>query len=306
MRKSTKIGLIIATSLVILGCILFAGVMSKLTWDFTKLGTVDYITNTYEISDEINSISIDTDTADIFFAVSEDGTCKVECYEEENALHSVTVLDGTLTVKLQDERSVSDYIGHIGINVGSPKITLYLPDKEYTSLRIHGATSDVEVSKNFAFKDMEISTSTGDICLENLSTTSLDLSVSTGRITISNLNCEGDANIKVSTGKIVVTDMVCKNLITRGNTGDISLEKVIATEMFSIERSTGDVRFTGCDAAEICVKTDTGDVTGSLLSDKVFVVDTDTGSVNVPETISGGKCEIITDTGDVEITIKQL
>ena len=46
MRKSTKIGLIIATSLVILGCILFAGVMSKLTWDFTKLGTVDYITKT--------------------------------------------------------------------------------------------------------------------------------------------------------------------------------------------------------------------------------------------------------------------
>ena len=74
--------------------------------------------------------------------------------------------------------------------------------------------------------------------------------------------------------------------------------------MFSIERSTGDVRFTDCDAAEICVKTDTGDVTGSLLSDKVFITNTDTGSVNVPETISGGKCEIITDTGDIKITIK--
>jgi hypothetical protein len=303
MRKSTKIGIIIATFLVILGCLLFAGVMSKLAWDFTKLGTVDYITNTYEISDEINSISIDTDTADILFAVSEDGTCKVECYEEEKALHVVTMLDGTLTVKLQDERSVSDYIGHIGINVGSPKITVYLPEEEYTFLRIQGSTCNVEVHNNFTFEDVEISTSTGDICLENVSVGSLDLSVSTGKITVSNVNCEGDANIKVSTGKTVVTHMECKNLITRGNTGDVSLENVIATEKFSIERSTGDVRFIGCDAEEICVKTDTGDVTGSLLSDKVFDVETDTGDVNVPETVSGGKCEIVTDTGDIKITI---
>ena len=98
--------------------------------------------------------------------------------------------------------------------------------------------------------------------------------------------------------------MECKNLITRGNTGDVSLENVIATEMFSIERSTGDVRFTDCDAAEICVKTDTGDVTGSFLSDKIFITNTDTGSVNVPKTVIGGKCEITTDTGDIKITIK--
>ena len=51
------------------------------------------------------------------------------------------------------------------------------------------------------------------------------------------------------------------------------------------------------------VETDTGDVTGSLLSDKVFITKSDTGSIDVPKTVTGGKCEITTDTGDIKIEI---
>lgn len=42
---------------------------------------------------------------------------------------------------------------------------------------------------------------------------------------------------------------------------------------------------------------------GSLLSDKVFLMQTDTGEVDVPKTVTGGKCEIITDTGDIRIDV---
>ena len=62
-----------------------------------------------------------------------------------------------------------------------------------------------------------------------------------------------------------------------------------------------DVRFEGCDAGELSVRTDTGDVTGTLLSGKVFLVQSDTGRVEVPKTVSGGRCEIATDTGDILI-----
>ena len=40
MKKSTKIWLITATSLVALGCIIFSVVMTRNHWDFTKLSTV--------------------------------------------------------------------------------------------------------------------------------------------------------------------------------------------------------------------------------------------------------------------------
>lgn len=114
--------------------------------------------------------------------------------------------------------------------------------------------------------------------------------------------CKGDVSVNVSTGKANLTDISCKNLTSSGSTGNLSLNNVIAEEMMSVKRSTGDISVKDCDAAEIYMKTSTGSVFGNFLSDKVFVTDTGTGSVNVPETVTGGKCEIKTSTGDIKIT----
>ena len=320
MRKTAKIWLVIAASLVFVGLIMFAAVMSEYKWDFSKLSTGKYETNTYEISEEFSNLSMNTDTADIIFALSDDGKCRVECYEEEKAKHSVAVQENTLVIKMIDEKSWYDYIG---INFGSPKITVYLPKAEYTSLFINGSTGDIEIPKNFKFEGVDISlstgdvnffasaskliiikTSTGNICVENTSAGTLDLSASTGRITVSNVICGGDVNINVSTGRTNLNNIECKNLTSSGDTGNISLNNVIAAEKFSIKRNTGDVRFDGSDAAEILVETDTGDVTGTFLSEKTFFVETDTGSVDVPESITGGRCEITTNTGDIELDIQ--
>jgi len=319
MTKTTKIWPITATSLVLIGCVLFAGVMSMLGWDFMKLSTVTYETNTYEIGEVFDRISMNTDNADVVFVLSNDGKCKVECYEREKAKHTATVKDGMLTIELIDNRTVYDYVG---LNFGSPKITLYLPSSEYTSLFIKEYTGDVEIPKNFTFKDVDISlstgdinfcasasdtvkmkTSTGDIRVESISVGGLELAVTTGKVTVTGVSCKRDVAVSVSTGKVCLTDIVCKNVVSDGNTGDISLQNVIATEKFSIERNTGDVILERSDADEIIIKTDTGSVHGTLLSDKVFITESDTGSINVPDSVTGGKCEIITDTGDVNIFI---
>lgn len=320
MCKATKIWLVTAAALVLIGCIMFTGVMSGLGWDFTKLSTVQYETNIYDISEAFDRISMNTDTADIVFVLSDDGRCAVECYEQENAKHSVITKDGTLTVELMDERSVYDYIG---IHIGSPRITFYLPEAEYAALIIRESTGSIKVPKNFSFQNVDISsstghiefcasalalikisTSTGDIRVENVSAGTLDLSVSTGKATAAGVSCVGDITVDVSTGMTELTDVVCKNLTSSGNTGDISLKNVIAAEMLSIVRSTGDVSFDGCDANDIFVETDTGDVCGSLLSDKVFITEASTGRIDVPKTMTGGRCEISTDTGDIRIEVQ--
>ena len=279
MKKSTKIWLITATSLVALGCIMFSVAMTKIHWDFTKLSTVKYETNTYEVTDDFNSISMLTDTADILFVQSDDKICKVVCYEMSDMKHTTTVQNNTLTINVTDER---EWYDHIGITLGSPKITVYLPKTEYDSLAIKEDTGDIEVPKDFKFGTIDIATSTGDI-------------------TIAGVTCEDDIVINVSTGKANLTDIKCKSFISDGSTGDISLKNVIATEKFSIERSTGDVKFDGCDATKIWVETDTGDVTGKLLSEKIFITQTSTGDVHVPKSTNGGKCEITTSTGDIYI-----
>ena len=81
------------------------------------------------------------------------------------------------------------------------------------------------------------------------------------------------------------------------------MKNVIASEIFDIDTETGKVTFDRCDAREISVETDTGRVTGTLLSDKIFFAKTDTGDIEVPKSMSGGKCEIETDTGDIKISI---
>lgn len=311
--------LIIAALLVVVGILILLLAVSSADWDFTKFGTGAYETETHDIIDKFTDISIKTNTADIAFIPTDDEKCSVVCYEKSNQKHSVEVNDGTLAVNVVDTRRWYEYIG---INFGTPKITVYIPRGEYSSLSVKSDTGDVEIPEDFSFQGVDISvstghvtnyasasqairikTSTGDIFLEGISAGSLDLSVTTGKVTVTGARCDGDVRVKVSTGKASLTDVTCKSLISEGSTGDIFLKSVIASERFSIERDTGDVRLDASDAGKIFIETDTGDVTGTLLSEKNFDVETDTGRKDVPDTHTGGRCEISTDTGDIRISI---
>lgn len=320
MSKKTKLWLIIAVSLIVVGGIIFTGVLGVLNWDFTKLSTVKYQTKTYEIEQSFKNISVKADTTNIDFLQSEDGKIKVVCHEEKKLYHEVSVNGETLEIRRSDNRKWYDYIG---INFGSTKITVYIPKGEYGELSVKNSTGNVNVAKEFTFKgidikgstgrvenyasareEIKIKLSTGDIITENITASTLELTASTGKINASQVKCQGDIKIKVSTGKSYITDAECQNFISSGSTGSIILEKVIATEKFSINRSTGDVKLDNCDTNEIFIETDTGDVKGTLLSDKVFITNTDTGRVDVPQTATGGRCEITTDTGDIKIEVK--
>ena len=319
MAEKTKKWLIVATVLVILGAIIFGGAMMTLGWDFSKLSTVKYNTAVHTFLDEIKHISIDTDTADITFVPTADGNTKVVCYEREKENHIVSLVGDTLTIELRDGRR---WYEHIGIGFETPKITVYLPQEVYGALTVETKTGSVTVPKDFSFEKMDIrgstgsvniaasasgavkvKTSTGDITVNNISAGSMELSVSTGRITATGVDCKGDITTNVSTGKVSLTDVKCENLSSEGDTGSLTLKNVIANQAFTIERSTGDVNFDRCDAAQITVETDTGHIQGSLLSEKVFIARTDTGRVDVPDTTSGGKCQLTTDTGNIKIQL---
>ena len=320
MKKATRAWLIAAVSLVLIGCILFAGAMSAIGWNFSKLSTANYELNAHDIAEPFRNIALSTDTADIAFVPSEDGKCRVECYEEENARHSVAFEGDTLVIQRIDAQPWYD---RIGLHFGSPRITIYLPAAEYGALSIRESTGCIEIPKDFAFasadiflttgdidfrasaaKSIQIKASTGAIRVENASAGSLELFTTTGAATISGVTCRGDVTVGVSTGKANLTDISCRSVISTGTTGSIALDRVIAESAISIERSTGNVRFSGCDAAELHLKTSTGNITGSLLTDKVFEVDTGTGRVDVPNSTAGGKCEITTKTGDIKMEIE--
>lgn len=315
MKKRTRVWLLVAAGLVLAGCGLFAGVMTALGWDLSALATGRYETNIHEIREDFGRLSLDVTIADVTLALSEDGICRVECYETEKERHTVTVEQDTLTVRSVTGKTVLDFWT---VRFSSPKIKVYLPKKDYAVLSVQGATGNVKIPAGFLLGEVtaalstgnvtlcaavsgtvDIKTSTGAIAVENASAGALHLAVSTGTVTVSNENCAGETTVEVTTGRAVLTDFVGKSVVSRGKTGDAILENVTVAEKITVERTTGNVRLTRCDAGEISLKTDTGDVKGTLLSDKAFDVHSDTGRVEVPESGVGGKCEIHTDTGDI-------
>ena len=315
---------ITAAVLLIAGVIICAVSLATLGFDFKKLNTVKYTTNTYELTESFSNITIDTDTADVIFKLSEDGTCKVECHEDEKEPHHVRAEGDTLRIG-KDSKSIWQFLTfNFGFWTDTPSVTVYLPETEYKALSVDASTGDVDIPADFSFEsiqvklstgdvrckasaagDITIRTSTGSIRLSDVSAGNVSLTASTGGIHAENVKCEGRVETKVSTGKTTLENITCESFASDGDTGDLSLKRVIVSGEMNIERDTGDVKFDRCDAETIVVETDTGDVTGTLLTEKVFITKTDTGSVDVPKSVTGGRCEISTDTGDIRIEIRE-
>lgn len=316
---SKKTILILSFTLIFLGAILFGGAMTMLKWDFKMLSTVKYQTNEHTVTEEFTEILISTDTARVVLEPSEDGRVSVVCHERIKAPHSVSVEGGVLRIEITDKRK---WYEHIGLDLDAPTITVKIPEGEYGALTLRSKTGGVSVARGFTFASASVKTSTGSIRfaasvrgtltvkastggikLENLSTDSLDLSVSTGSITVSNATVTHDVHLDSSTGKTNLTALRCRDLISEGDTGDVSLTDVIASGKLKLETDTGSILLSRCDAAEIEIETDTGNVVGTLLCEKLFDAKSDTGRVTVPEPVGTSPCKIRTDTGNIKIEL---
>lgn len=247
----------------------------------TSCDAKNYETKNYDIKEPFSSILIDTDVAKIDLLPSDDGVCKVVCQERAKKYHSVEVKDGVLTIKVVDEEKWYERV----VKIDNTKLTVYLPEAMYDAISVKA--------------------STGDVRIDNVRTSALDVKLTTGNITTTGVRCDGDVNINLTTGDVALSALECKNLTSTGSTGNVTLTNVVASENITVERSTGDVTFEDSDGAKILVKTSTGSVSGSLLTEKVFVVKSDTGRVDVPSSSKGGECKITTDTGNIIISIAQ-
>lgn len=273
--------IIIATSLVLIGTIIFVGVMTVFKWDFKKLATDKYVTNEYEITDSFKNISVKTVTADIIFLPSFDNDTKVICRERKNVKHTVEVKEDTLNISVVDNRK---WYEHISINFETPKITVYIPKGEYYDLLIKDTTGDVTVPDGFTFANADISVTTGDISFES--------------------SVSGALKCNTTTGDILLCGVRCETLTATGTTGDTEMTDVIANSKMTVKRTTGDVEFEACEAEDIFIKVTTGDIEGSLLTDKIFEAKTTTGRVNVPDSREGGFCKVRATTGSIDICVK--
>lgn len=318
MKKIINFIIIGSIVLVLAGMIIFVVALStnKEGTGFFNNGTI--VSNTYKVDEDFNNIIIEESYCDINIIYKESDSTSVISKELSNIQHIIEVIDNTLTIKENDQRAWYEKL----FNFYDTEIIVYLNKTTINDLTINTKTGDVNVAEKLTFnnviingstsdiefdvdivEDVKIEISTGDIEINNVSCNNMDLKVSTGDIEIEDLNCLNELKIKVSTGDVELNNISCMDFYSTGSTGRITLNNVIASNKMNIKRDTGDVKLNKCDSLDIEIETSTGSVKGTLLSNKIFNIDTDTGRKDVPNSVSGGNCKITTDTGDIIIDI---
>jgi len=230
---------------------------------------------------------------------------------------SVVLYSLSITVKLEtNEYEIKENFENIKIITDTADIDFVLSENLNTliiceehknikhSVNVKENTLLVEVNDNRKwYEHIGISTSKITIHLSKNEYDEFITESDTGNIRIESINAN-KLDLSTDTGNLKIVNIKCKNLFSTSDTGNILLENVIAEEQFKIETDTGNVKFKDSDASDIFVKTDTGNVTGNLLTDKVIFAESETGDIDVPKVMADEKCEIITETGDIKITIK--
>ena len=322
MKTSTRVALIVAAVLIVAGVILVGGTLLRGNSAGDLFASRELKTREYEITDAFTAISVEDTVSDISLVPSKGKECRVVCREDPREPHVAAVESGMLTVRTQKSTKWYENISFGGISAESPSVTIYLPKGEYETLTVKTDTGDVSVPEAFRFGTLridsdtgdieclapvndrtEIATDTGDIRIESTMQGDMVLSTHTGRITLTSLAVLGQLSVDSHTGNVVLTDMTCFDADIQTTTGKVTLTGALISGLMKIETDTGDVTLDRCDAGEAEIETDTGDVTGTFLSDKIFLVSSDTGDIDVPRSVTGGRCEVDTDTGDIKLSV---
>lgn len=110
--------------------------------------------------------------------------------------------------------------------------------------------------------------------------------------------------IKTLSGDIEISDAYRFSEAEIYNTsGDVSFSAEVESNLF-VKTVSGDMSFRSSDAKTLRLTSTSGDIHGTLLTAKTFAIETVSGEVRVPSSVTGGRCEIVTTSGDVVFTIQ--
>lgn len=234
MRFIIKVSFLIGIACIIAGGILF-GVAIK-----TNAFKRDIITNSYEISEEFNNISIDTKIFDFKIISSESSSnTKIETKETEKNKISYIVEDDTLKI---NHESKARWIDNISILGSRYTVTITVPSKNFDIIDIKATTSDIKLEGIMANKTT-IHNTTGDVRIINtISSDKLEVALTTGDIYITKSDSK-DIYLKTTTGDIYGDILTPKKFTANTTTGDRRIpESVENGEICTLKTTTGDIK----------------------------------------------------------------
>lgn len=321
MKKSKKILITVAVILVAVGMICgFCGIYS-LGFNFNEISTSDFVTHTYTVEDDFTNIIIEDAESNINFYKSNDDKCRVLCDEREKVTHTVVNENNTLTVRVKDERNWFERI-NIGFFIADMRVSVYLPKNKYDSLNAASMSGDIDVANEFTFdnakvgsisgdvsvkadvkQELNISSTSGDVYAENLNLEKFNAESTSGDVIINNISATECINASSVSGEIDLSNVKGKEIFAKTISGGVMLNDTVASQKLKANSTSGEIDLKRCDAKNIVLDTVSGEISGTLLSNKQFITETTSGTVNVPQSVSNEECRITTVSGDIYIEI---
>lgn len=302
MKKSKKILITVAVILIAVGIICgFCGIYS-LGFNFNEISTSDFVTHTYTVEDDFTNIIIEDAASNINFYKSNDDKCRVLCDEREKVTHTVVSENNTLTVRVKDERNWFERI-NIGFFVADMRVSVYLPKNKYDSLNAASMSGDIDVANEFTFDNAKVGSISGDISVKADVKQELNISSTSGDVIINNISATECINASSVSGEIDLSNVKGKEIFANTISGGVMLADTVASQKLKANSTSGEIDLKRCDAKNIVLDTVSGEISGTLLSNKQFITETTSGTVNVPQSVSNEECRITTVSGDIYIEI---
>lgn len=302
MKKAKKTALIIALACVAAGAVISVGALAAIGFDVSRLNTMKFENNTYQVEESFSNIRIVGAECDVRLLPSRTDACTVVCSEGKNISHTVAVDGGTLKITRTDSRKWYECMGIYWGDAMS--VTVYLPGRVYGDLFIKSVSGDITVPGDFTFSRTEIINTSGEIDYAAATDHALTLKTTSGDLRVRDLTA-GALEIRTTSGEIELERVNTQTLSIQSTSGEVELTDTVAAGRVEIETVSGEIELERSDGETLWIKSTSGDVSGTLLTEKRFTTHTTSGSVLVPNVASpsAGACEITTTSGDIRIKL---
>lgn len=320
MTKREKTAIKFAALFIIVGIVTAFAAAEAAAFDYTKLVDIGFVNRTHYESGSFEKIYVEVDDCDIVFKFSEDGNCSVVCPENDKVEQFVFIRQDTLRVTRRAADGWYSGLG-IGSRFTKPTITVNLPRDKYASVEVITKTGNITVPDELEFTSINLTSESGNISLSSASEKA-DITVESSAGNVSFTGIAASLDVETVRGTINVKGPQIKNLSLKTVSGDISVSKVSGTTVSAVSEGgsieyklvtaksfikadtmSGNIELLGCDASSLSFNTLSGDLSGTLLSDKQFRVESGGGTVSVPQSSGSETFDAKTRSGNIRISV---
>ncbi len=307
MHKGTKIAVIIAAVLLVVGCVM-AGIGYAVSGGNLTVAYEVKEKHEKHFSDEVSKIEVELRTERVELYVISGDEYVVEYYDNARKYFDVE-LDGDTLRVVRNSVRVKWYENiHIGFEEPIVDVRIGVPAEFYGEVELSTGSGGISVEGLTLERPLKLSAGSGGIGVNNVYCSELTASTGAGGIGIDRVSVIKDVSMTTDSGGIRIEGLRCgKEFKAEAGSGAIRLEDCSADKV-RLETTSGSINFEdfyyGISAY---IRAGSGGVRGEFTGsedDYSIRSDTGSGSCNLPERTDNGDkvLDVSTGSGSIKIT----